>query len=349
MKNSQPLIGVVTPVYNEERYLAECIESVLQQTYQNWEYTIIDNCSTDASGEIARQYAARDSRIKVKRTERLLDALANHNFALRQISAQCRYCKVVLGDDWIFPECLERMVAVAEAHPSIGIVGAYAQEGTQVRWTGLPYSSGIISGREACRKHFLERLHVFGTATSVLYRADLVRALDPFYNEDNVHADTEVCFALLEEADFGFVHQVLAFSRLREASRNTASSDIQAHFPAMLHTLQTYGLKYLSKQEQRACIDSLLNEYYDFLGKNLLKGRNRDFWVYHRQKLLNSGVGFSSFRVAKGLAKTALRCAFRPAESIAAARKYFRKKERRDRIKGHDALPLRCTEGEDVG
>ena len=62
-----PLVSVVTPVYNGERFLRECIESVLAQTYQHWDYTIVDNSSTDQTSEIAREYAARDSRIRVLR------------------------------------------------------------------------------------------------------------------------------------------------------------------------------------------------------------------------------------------------------------------------------------------
>src|SRR5436190_6590278 len=112
MSRSLPLVSVVTPVYNEAEYLVECVESVLAQTYQKWEYTIVDNCSSDGSLEIARRYAAQDSRIRVFQNQHFLRAIPNHNIALRQISPASRYCKVVLGDDWIFPDCLERMVAV---------------------------------------------------------------------------------------------------------------------------------------------------------------------------------------------------------------------------------------------
>ena len=62
---SQPLISVVTPVYNTEKYLAECIASVLGQTYQNWEYVIVNNCSTDKSLEIAQRYVQEIPRIRV--------------------------------------------------------------------------------------------------------------------------------------------------------------------------------------------------------------------------------------------------------------------------------------------
>jgi glycosyltransferase involved in cell wall biosynthesis len=59
----EPLVSVVTPVYNGEEFLAECIESVLAQTYSNIEYTIVNNCSTDRSLDIALSYAAQDGLI----------------------------------------------------------------------------------------------------------------------------------------------------------------------------------------------------------------------------------------------------------------------------------------------
>ena len=148
---SQPLVSIVTPVYNEERCLAECVESILAQRYTNWDYTIVNNASTDRTGEIARRYASKDKRIRVVESPTCLPAIAHHNVALRQISPDSKYCKVAFGDDWIFPECLERMVEVGEANPSVGIVGAYGIRGDEVAWIGLPVRSGVFrSGQMPC-------------------------------------------------------------------------------------------------------------------------------------------------------------------------------------------------------
>src|SRR5271165_507440 len=116
---SYPLVSIVTPLYNNRDHLGECIESVLTQTYPNWDYTIVNNCSTDGSEEIARQYAARDRRIRVITNQTFLRAVPNHNLASRQISADSKYCKIVFADDWISPECVEAIVAVAEKNPSV--------------------------------------------------------------------------------------------------------------------------------------------------------------------------------------------------------------------------------------
>jgi glycosyltransferase involved in cell wall biosynthesis len=316
LPTSEPLVSVITPLYNNEEYLEECIGSILAQTYQNWDYTIIDNCSTDSSGAIARRYAARDSRIRVLDTEQFLRVVPNHNFALRQVSPASKYCKMVFADDWIFPSCLEQMVAVAEQNSSIGIVGAYALEGSGVSCTGLPYRSSFVDGRQICRDHLLKSQYVFGSPNSLLYRSDLVRNNDPFFNEANIHADTEVCFSLLRKCDFGFVHQVLTFTRMREGSLTGVAQDLQASLAGRLQILLAYGSDFLDPQEQETLLANHLSEYYRSLGRSLLLGQKK-ILDYHRTKLSASSVGFSRIRVLGGAVATLWRLGKNPGESIA--------------------------------
>ena len=61
----RPIISIIVPVYNTEKYLDQCIQSVLAQTYTNWELLLIDDGSTDSSGAICDKYAAEDNRIRV--------------------------------------------------------------------------------------------------------------------------------------------------------------------------------------------------------------------------------------------------------------------------------------------
>ncbi|MGA9672574.1 MAG: glycosyltransferase family 2 protein [Terracidiphilus sp.] len=312
----EPLVSIVTPVYNEASHLGECIESVLNQTYSNWDYTIIDNCSTDGTLEIAKQYVAKDRRVRVHHNSRLLGAIQNHNVALRQISPNSKYCKVVFGDDWLFPECLEKMVALAEDCPSVGIVGAYALEGERIAWAGLPYPSHVVGGREICRRHLLEALYVFGSANAVLYRADLVRSRDPFYDESNIHADTDVCFALLKFNDFGFVHQVLTFTRVRPASLSEMTNDLGTWYACILRILIAHARDYLTGEEYDTRLDQLMSEYYGFLGKSLMLGRKPDFWDYHKKVLTQSGLDFSRSRVLVGALQTSLAFALNPGNTV---------------------------------
>jgi glycosyltransferase involved in cell wall biosynthesis len=312
----QPLVSIVTPVYNGAEHLAECLESILAQTYKAWDCSIINNCSTDGTGQVARTYASRDSRFRVYENTQVLRAISNHNVALRHISPASKYCKVVFADDLIAPECLQKMVALAEEHPSVGLISAYCLEGDHVICTGLPHTTTVVSGLEVCRKHFLEKLYVFGSANSVLYRSDLVRSRDPFYNEANIHADTEACFALLRTHDFGFVHEVLTVTRLRPGSLTTVSAGLNTEFAGMLHILVTYGRDYLTDEEFQVRLDRHLREYYRFLSKSLLSRRDKRFWDYHQKQLTQAGVGFSRACLARATVAYLLDGALNPATTI---------------------------------
>src|SRR5262249_10035470 len=139
-----PLVSVLTPVHNGEAFLAECVESVLRQTHSEWEYVIVDNSSDDDTEAIARRYSEADRRIRYERYDELVGPIDNHNRAFQAMSAQSTYCKVVQADDWISPDCLERMVGVAETNPSVGIVGAYRLRGEAVDLVGVPYWRSVV-------------------------------------------------------------------------------------------------------------------------------------------------------------------------------------------------------------
>ena len=151
------------------------------------------------------------------------------------------------------PECIEKMVRVAEEHPNVAMVGAYGYgfDGTGVVWDGLPYTSTVVPGRELGRASLLEGPYVFGTASSLLFRSDIVRLRYAFYNESNLHADSELCFELLEHHDFGFVHQVLTFSRVQDDSLTSFSKRFNTYLPNRLYILMKYGSSYLTDADMK--------------------------------------------------------------------------------------------------
>ncbi len=296
---AQPLVSVLTPVYNGEKYLAECIESVLAQTYHHWEYIIVNNCSSDRTLAIAQAYAARDARIRVQTNAEFVGVIANHNIAFRQIAPHSSYTKVLHADDRLFPECLERMVALAEAHSSVGLVSAYRLHGTHVDLDGLPYPSPVVPGHEVCRRALLEGLHVFGSPSATLIRSDLVRRQAAFYNEANLHADTEACYALLQHSDLGFVHQVLTFSGKPVERISTTAARLNSYLLANLRHLLRYGPVYLSAAEYQQRLHAKLNQYYAYLGESVLQRRDRQFWQYHRREFAALGLQLDQLRIVR--------------------------------------------------
>jgi glycosyltransferase involved in cell wall biosynthesis len=312
---------VITPVHNNGEYISECIESILAQTYQNLEYIIVNNCSKDDSAVIARRYAARDSRIRVLDNKTFLPVMANHNAALRQVSLASKYTKVVFADDWIFPRCLEEMVAVAEEHSTIGVVGALSLQGRRVMWSGLRYPSRLVAGRDVARQLLLRELYGIGSPNAVLYRSDLVRSRDHFYTESNIHGDTEAAIAAFRDWDFGFVHQVLTFTRERPESLTSASSHLQTSYAGTLQILREHGAAFLSPTELEAATQLCLREYYDFLGKSVLLTRDSGFWDYHKRRLKEVGAELKIGRLAWATAAFVVREMLNPAAAVAKVRK----------------------------
>lgn len=295
---SQPLVSVITPVHNCEKFLRECIESVLAQTYTNWEYIIVNNCSTDRTPEIVRMYERKDGRIRMHSNEKLLGIARNHNHALTLISPDSRYCKFLHADDWLFPECLERMVEVAERYPSVGIVGSYRLDDTKVNCDGLPYPSHIISGREICRLTFLKGLYTFGSPSTVLFRSQLIRGKAPFFNEENVHFDKEACFDVLQHSDYGFVHQVLSFTRRENETNTTFARRLNTYILGDLVILKKYGPFYLGRDEYSELLKRHLRNYCNVVAKGIFEARGREFRKFHSKGLRELGYPLSPVKVA---------------------------------------------------
>jgi glycosyltransferase involved in cell wall biosynthesis len=298
----ESLVSVVTPVYNGEDYLRECFDSVLAQTHRNFEYVIVNNCSKDRTLEIAREYARKDPRIRVHDNEKFVGVIANHNIAFGLISREAKYCKVVSADDFIFPDCLRQLVAVGEANPSAGFIGCYQLSGKRILWQGFVYPQASFDGRELCKKVFLEGdpAFGFGTPTSLLYRADLVRSSETFYPNASPHADTSACFKYLEKSDFGFAYQVLSFERTHPLTQSSKSAILNRYSSAYIDDLIQYGRFYLSEEQWKRRLQEELNAYYQFLAMSAIRRRDAEFWDYHRERLKELGHPISTLKLLRG-------------------------------------------------
>jgi glycosyltransferase involved in cell wall biosynthesis len=302
-----PLVAIVTPVYNGEKYIVDCIESVLAQTYHNWGYTIVNNCSTDKTLEIAERYAKVDKRIRVRSYNEFVGVIENHNRALRTISMDSKYCKVVSADDWIDSDCLTQMVRVAEAHPTVAIVGSYQRSGDKVIGRGLSPAIECFPGREASRLSLLslglpKTLDAFGVPTSTLYRSDVIRKNDPFFPHLSSYADTTLCYKYLQNYDFGFVHSVLSSERVHDdqiTSKLTLKYGMS--FIGSIEHISKYGPVYLDQVELETLKAKFFRKYYKCLGARLLQlNFDKDYWTYQISKMNEFGYPFLFRKVIKG-------------------------------------------------
>lgn len=117
---AMPLVSVVMPVYNAEKYLESAIESILKQTFQNFEFIIINDGSTDGSEIILKKYGQIDARIRLCRSKHQgISPSLNMGCNL----AQGKYIVRMDADDISFPERIAKEVEYMDAHPEIGILG----------------------------------------------------------------------------------------------------------------------------------------------------------------------------------------------------------------------------------
>jgi glycosyltransferase involved in cell wall biosynthesis len=330
--SSEPLVSVVTPFYNGAEYLRECLSSVLAQSYRNFEYLLIDNHSKDGASEIAREFAERDSRVRVIQPPTFLPQIDNFNFALSQASPQAAYVKMVAGDDWLFTECLQQMVALARENPRVAIVSSHRQRGPNVDGYGIPPQSNVVSGREVCRLHLLKGVFLFGSPTTVMYRADVVRARKPFFQPGRHHPDTDAAFEILADQEFGFVHQVLTFSRTQAESEMGSRRFFVPEALDRFLSVAQYGPRYLTAAEQRRTLRQATRWEYSVLAQGLLvkqlSGDNDDFWQYHRKGIESVGQRIRPELLAAGLARVAARSLLSPLTTVRNLRRLTKKDER---------------------
>jgi len=115
----KPRLSIALPVYNGEKYVKQALDSILNQTYRDFELIICDNASTDKTAQICQEYAARDSRIQYYRNERNIGCPKNFNRSFELCSSGVEYFKWVASDDLHSPDFLERCIQVLDCDPSV--------------------------------------------------------------------------------------------------------------------------------------------------------------------------------------------------------------------------------------
>ncbi|MBP1308055.1 glycosyltransferase involved in cell wall biosynthesis [Paenibacillus sp. 1182] len=139
MKKKAPLITIRTLAYNVEKYIEACIESVLNQSFTNFEWVILDNGSTDRTGEIIKEYALRDNRIKVYKNEKnsmLFNQKHHPEFVAHFEHLQSEYWCVLDSDDCLHPDFLQELYTAAKennADVAVGGTEKFYEEDAQPR------------------------------------------------------------------------------------------------------------------------------------------------------------------------------------------------------------------------
>ena len=235
-----PRVSVVMPVYNSQKYLAEAIDSILAQTFGDFELLCVDDGSSDNSAAIIQSYAQRDSRVKLIQHEQNLGSSSARQTGLRR--AQGEYVAMCDSDDTCRHERLEKQLAFMRANPAIGVLGGQALKTTPDMQPLAPHT--------VPQRHSLIVLHLFlglfivgGTA---MIRREQLEAVGGYDERIRFAEDLDLWtrFAMQGGVRFHNLPDVLIKYRIHQQSQ-TRSHDpatlAQARIPRLNMLEQLWG------------------------------------------------------------------------------------------------------------
>lgn len=235
-------ISIITPVYNVEGYLEKCIDSILNQTFSDFELIIVDDGSPDLCGTIADQYALKDKRIKVIHKDNG-GAPSARNAGIEQATGDYFYFPD--SDDWLEPdylECLYKIACTTGVQLVIsGYVMEYCEKKKNMSFTVLPKEK-IFDSKEKVRHNvhlYFDNMMV-AVPWNKLYRADYIKEKNlrfPNLKWDDLHFNMEV----IKELDSFAVSPATGYHFFR----SRAGSETTHVFDEMLYEKRTEQFKHI--------------------------------------------------------------------------------------------------------
>ena len=180
----RPMVSIIVPIYNAEQYLRRCVDSILNQEYTDFELLLVNDGSTDASGDICEEYGDRDPRVIVIQKENT-GVSDSRNRALDR--ARGKYLQFLDSDDWITPDATRLFVRAAEEYGCDMVISDfYRVVGERLSTKGDIEEEGVLT-REEFAAHMMENPADFyyGVLWNKLYRRDIVE-------EHNLRMDTDI-------------------------------------------------------------------------------------------------------------------------------------------------------------
>jgi glycosyltransferase involved in cell wall biosynthesis len=211
---NRPVVSVLVPVFNGEKFLAECLDSILSQDFSDYELLIGDDGSTDGSAALIEKYAARDKRIRWWRNPANLGLSGNFNCCLR--AARGEHIKYVLQDDVLLSaSALRQMVAALDADPAVTLVGSAShiidEQSRTLERRDYFGAAKIWNGREIILHCLEHAANLIGEPSLVMFRRrQAARGFDERYAQ---LVDLEMWFHLLEQGSFAYVAEPLCAFR----------------------------------------------------------------------------------------------------------------------------------------
>ncbi len=283
------LISVVMANYNTpEQYLRPAIESILKQTYTNFEFIIIDDGSTDDSLSVIESY--RDNRIRLVKNEKNLGLIKSLNKGLELSTGE--YIARIDSDDISLPERLAVQLAYMQEHPNVIVSGTGIEYiGDWEKKTNKKIVVTPIPERERYRVLLLFDHQPNIYHTSVMFNKSLLLQYGLRYDEDKIHAeDYKMWISCVEAADCANVPQVLARYRVHDSSVSLSKREIIKATVRRIHQEQLDKLHLTFTDESYAAYRTFRHSRtpYQIKAKKWIKKllrANKKYQVYDQQTM----------------------------------------------------------------
>ncbi len=211
MANNEPKVSIGLAVYNGEKYLDEAIQSILSQTFEDFELVISDNASTDKTDEICKSYLAVDSRIRYHRNETNIGGANNENLTFKLSRGQ--YFRLAAHDDVCGPDLLKRLVQALDENPQVVLaltsIMRINENGEQIEVVKRENATQGSPSKRFCS--LTNRVHDC-EATYGLIRSDIMRQTDLQRNYPD--SDRTFLCQLSLYGKFYLVDEVLFYKRI---------------------------------------------------------------------------------------------------------------------------------------
>jgi len=274
-----PKVSICIPNYNSSAFIGKTIQSILRQTYQDFEIVIVDDCSTDNSEEIIRSF--KDPRIRFFKNKKNLGMVPNTNKAVKM--AKGEVIGVLHSDDYYHPKMIETALKIFERNPGIGFTcSSYVvvdENNKVITRVKLCNEDKIFSSKEGFKKLAVRNL---APPSAVLFRRKCYEDVGPFDEEFPYPNDWNMWLRISLKYDFACISDYLCYYRMH---RKNTSMLLYNSFETAVE--EYYMLKKIQRQVKDTSLIPFLEE-----------GRKRSAQL----ALLNSVVG-----LLKGNKRTALK------------------------------------------
>lgn len=299
--SKNPLISVIVTTYNNEKYIKACLDSLVAQTFQDFEIVVIDDGSTDQTSKVLNQYSA-NSRLKIHHQPNAgVSAARNQGLKLSRGKFVC----FVDSDDYVAKNYLEKLVAPLLQDSTIDISVCGYQEIYQDRQASYPLKPQLLTGFQATKNLLLNQRDFDVLTWNKLYKKSLFTDYDILYPVGQIHEDNLTTYKLYSVAkNVQYLEDILYFYQRKNSriTKDFSSTEKTLKRLQVKEQMAIEAQKYFKTPDLKYAAEiSLLLAYFAFIDNSITHHIDRKYFSVYRQKVhdLLDGKSENTFLTAK--------------------------------------------------